>query len=192
VIQQTGEQKTNQLAPPHSAGVESEDDEEIDEDATAETTINRADFSIDDLDYNEIIAAIREVFSQGAEFDRDEAIRRVSHSLGFRRTGNRISEAIDSALIAAVKRGIIFNNRGRLALLTRNINDYTRDQLILSMLTAMGYTWQERDEAVRAAARHLGFTRTGAAIQRAFKSAINGAIRRGLLEADKNLIRKAR
>ncbi len=60
------------------------------------------------------------------------------------------------------------------------------------MLTAMGYAWQERDEAIRAAARHIGFTRTGSAIQRAFKSAINGAIRRGLLEADKKLIRKAR
>lgn len=175
------------------AGVEEmEDDEQPDEDATAEAAINRADYSIDDLDYNEIIAEIRGVFSREAELDRDAAIRRVSHALGFRRTGNRIAEVIDSALIAAVKRGIIFNDRGRLALLTRNINDYSRDDLILSMLTAMGYSWQERDEAIRAAARHLGFLRTGAAIQRAFKSAINGAIRRGWLETDKKLIRKLR
>ena len=38
--------------------------------------------------------------------------------------------------------------------------------------------------AVRAAARHLGFRRVGRNIQAAFKSAINAAIRRGLLERD--------
>lgn len=47
-------------------------------------------------------------------------------------------------------------------------------------------------EAIRAAARHLGFKRTGSLIRDAFKSAINGAIRRGLLEYDGQLIRKMR
>jgi hypothetical protein len=87
---------------------------------------------------------------------------------------------------------VIVNQRGWLSLATRNINDYSRDDLIDALLAAMGNRWQERDEAIRAAARHLGFTRTGAAIQRAFKSAINGAIRRGWLESDKGLIRKVR
>jgi hypothetical protein len=159
---------------------------------TAEAANKRADCSIDDFDYNEIIAAIRGIFTSGVELDRDEAIREVSRALGFHRTGNRIAEVVESALIAAVKRGVIANQRGWLQLSTRNINDYSRDDLIDAMLAAMGNRWQERDEAIRAASRHLGFTRAGAAIQRAFKSAINGAIRRGLMEHDKGLIRKAR
>ena len=47
-------------------------------------------------------------------------------------------------------------------------------------------------EAIRAAARHLGFKRTGSLIRDAFKSAINGAIRRGLLEYGGEMIRKTR
>ncbi len=50
--------------------------------------------------------------------------------------------------------------------------------------------WTERPAAIRAAARHLGFRRTGAQIQDAFKAAINGALRRKLLEADRDLIRR--
>ncbi len=54
----------------------------------------------------------------------------------------------------------------------------------------MGRKRWERDEAIRVAARRLGFARTGSRIRKAFKSAINGAIRRGLLEYDGILIRK--
>ncbi len=99
---------------------------------------------------------------------------------------------IDFALIAAAKRGVIQNNRGVLSLLTRNINDYSRDELINTLLSVMGVVWWEREEAIRAAARHLGFKRTGSLIRDAFKSAINGAIRRGLLESDGGLIRRRR
>jgi hypothetical protein len=52
--------------------------------------------------------------------------------------------------------------------------------------------WIEREEAMRLAARRLGFRRTGAAIQERFKSVIRGAILRGLLEYDGNVIRKVR
>lgn len=49
-----------------------------------------------------------------------------------------------------------------------------------------------REDAIRAAARWLGFQRTGRAIQEAFKSVINGAIRRGRLEYEGSRIRKLR
>lgn len=146
--------------------------------------------SIDDFDRDELVAAIREVFSQNSELDRDSAIREVAHALGFARTGSRITEAIDSALIAAAKRGVIQNNRGVLSLLSRNIGDYSRGELINALLSSMGSVWREREEAIRAAARHLGFKRTGSSIRDKFKSAINGAIRRGLVEYDGNLIRR--
>ena len=123
---------------------------------------------------------------------RDEAIREVAHALNFQRTGNRIAETIDSALIAAVKRGVIANDRGVLYLLRRNIDEYSRDDLIAALLGAMGGKWWEREDAIRAATRYLGYTRTGSRISDAFKSAINGGIRRGLLEPGDGLIRKVR
>ena len=42
--------------------------------------------------------------------------------------------------------------------------------------------WREQDDAIWEAARYLGFRRAGRKIQKAFKSAINSAIRAGLLE----------
>ena len=136
-----------------------------------------------------MIAAIREVFSKNLVLDRDSAIREVTRTLGFERTGSKIA---DSALTAAAKRGVIQNNRGALSLLTRNISDYSRDELIDALLSSMGAVWWEREEAIRAAARHLGFKRTGSSIRDAFKSAINGAIRRGLLEYADQMIRRIR
>jgi hypothetical protein len=139
-----------------------------------------------------MVAAIREVFLQNSVLERDSAIREIAHSLGFGRTGSRITDAIDSALIAAAKRGVIKNNRGVLSLLSRNIGDYSRDDLINALLSSMGAVWWEREEAIRAAARHLGFKRTGSSIRDAFKSAINGAIRRGLIEYSGSMIRKSK
>ena len=53
--------------------------------------------------------------------------------------------------------------------------------------------WQTRDEATTTTARRLGFRRTGSKIVAAFKSAINAAIRRGLVERDgPDMIRRAR
>jgi hypothetical protein len=54
----------------------------------------------------------------------------------------------------------------------------------------MGRKWWERDACVRLTARRLGYARTGSRIRDAFKSAINGAIRRGLLEYDGTQIRR--
>ena len=92
----------------------------------------------------------------------------------------------------ATKRRIIRKTGAAWTLDCRSINDYGRDDLIQALLNAMGRPWVEREDAIRAAARHLGFRRTGRQIRDAFKSAINGAIRRGLLESDGKLIRRAR
>jgi len=56
----------------------------------------------------------------------------------------------------------------------------------------MGRKWWAREDAIRAAARRLGYARTGSRIRDTFKSAINGAIRRGLLEYDGQLIRRTK
>lgn len=70
----------------------------------------------------------------------------------------------------------------------RKINEYSRDELISVLLKGMGKKWWTRDDAIRTAAHRLGFQRTGSQIRDAFKSAITGAIRRGLLKSDGKLI----
>lgn len=148
---------------------------------------------IDQTDRNEGLATIRQVFGDGAERDRAGAIRDIAHSLGYRRTGSRIDETLASDVMTAVRRGILQNDRGNLKLLCRSIEDYTLDHLVDMLLAAMGPAWQTRDEAITAAARHLGFRRTGPSIRAAFKSAINAAQRRGLIERDgPTMIRKSR
>jgi hypothetical protein len=116
--------------------------------------------------------------------DRDHAIRDVADALGYRRVGSRIRDTLSRDIQTAVRRGILDNSGGQYSLLCRSIDGYTRDHLIEMLSAAMGSTWQTRDEAITAAARHLGYRRTGKRIRNAFKSAINGALRRGLLERD--------
>ena len=59
-------------------------------------------------------------------------------------------------------------------------------------LAAIGSGWWDRAEAIREAARYLGFARTGPRIQRAFKSAINGLIRQSKLEREGGQVRRLR
>jgi hypothetical protein len=87
-------------------------------------------------------------------------------ALAFERTGSRIADPIDSALIAAAKRGVIQNSRGYLPLLTRNIGDYSRDELMGTLLSVIGsrLVGARRSEPSRCAssrlqAYRLGYTR---------------------------------
>lgn len=138
-----------------------------------------------------MMIAIRKVFVADGALDTNDAVRAVARMLRFARAGARIDEAIRNNLAIAVRRRIISSERGEYALCRRNIGDYNRDELIDALLGAMARGWIERDEAIRAAARWLGFQRAGRAINDAFKSAINGAIRRGRLEYEGSRIRKS-
>lgn len=64
--------------------------------------------------------------------------------------------------------------------------------MIAHLLAAMGRKWWLREDAIRAASRRLGYARTGRRIVQSFKSAINGAIRRGLLEYEGERIRRVK
>lgn len=137
------------------------------------------------------MVAIRKVFAANGALKADDAVRTVARTLGFARAGARIDEAIRNNLAVAVRRRILSSERGEYALCCHNIGDYKRDELIDALLGAMGRGWTERDEAIRAAARWLGFHRAGRTISDAFKSAINGAIRRGRLEYEGSRIRRS-
>ena len=89
-----------------------------------------------------------------------------------------------------VRRGILQNENGQLSLLVARIDEYTRDHLVDMLLAGMGTRWWDRRRSSGATARYLGFRRTGPVIQKTLKSAINAAIRRGLLESDGDRTRK--
>lgn len=110
-------------------------------------------------------------------------MRDLARALGYARTGSRIREMLDTELRTAVRRGILQNESGQLSLLCRRIEDYERDFLKEQFLSALGTVWREREEAIRVAARHLGFRRAGPVIADTFRSLINGLIRQGRLES---------
>jgi hypothetical protein len=145
---------------------------------------------ITDVEREEMMAAIRKVFAANGALDTNGAVRAVARTLGFARVGARVDAAIRDNLDSAVRRRILSSERGVYALCRRSIGDYNRDELIDALLGAMGRGWIERDDAIRAAARWLGFQRAGRTINDAFKSAINGAIRRRRLEYEGSRIRK--
>jgi hypothetical protein len=139
------------------------------------------------------LAAIRETFATNGSLAPKHVYREVAQAAGHARAGRRLRHEIRQAMRIAVRRGIIERNGAEYSLLCRRIDQYTRNHLVRMLLAAMPPGWQTRDEATRAAARHVGYRRTGRNIQRAFKSAINAAIRRGLLDRDgAHLVRKTR
>lgn len=146
--------------------------------------------SIDEIDRDEIMSAIREVSSSVESLEPETAIIQIARVLGFRRTGARMKERLRSALRTAIRRHIINRDKGVISIECATIDDYTRDELVETLLVTMGSAWWDREEAIRAASRRLGFRRTGNRITKAFKSAINGALRRGKLEPDGRQIRK--
>ena len=145
-----------------------------------------------DASPDDTMIVVRGTFADGAPRDREPAIRELAGALGFERVGQRIRDEASSLLRTAVRRGILKNDDGQYSLLAKGGADYTREHLIDALRSSINGIWSDRDEAIRATAHHLGFRRASPTFQTAMRSAINGAIRRGLLESNGPEIRKAR
>jgi type I restriction enzyme S subunit len=147
--------------------------------------------SIDDTDRTEMLCAIRTLFNDDQERERDAAIRELAHALGYQRTGSRVYEVLSTDLLTAVRRGIIANVGGVYRRGFRTLADCTRHSLKKDFESAIGRGWISREDAIRALARWLGFGRVGPVIDETARSLINGLIREGRLEADgSELIRR--
>jgi hypothetical protein len=151
---------------------------------------------IGDIDDAELMAAIRRAVSGSDPIERSEALVAVSRELGFERMGSSIQARLEEGFRTAARRKIVGTVQGSFSPVTRTIDDYYLDELVSFLAAAtreaFGASWCERKDAIRAAAAYLGFQRTGARIELAFKSAINAAIRRGLLEREGQQIRRAK
>ena len=145
---------------------------------------------IDQTDRADVLCAIRQLFNDGQARDRDTAVHDLSTALGYQRVGSRIREILHTGLLTAVRRGILQNQDGQLSLLARDLRDYQRDFLKENFLSAIGRAWTEREEAIRAFARWLGFSRIGPVVEETGYSLINGLLRDRRLEAEKDQIRR--
>ena len=110
---------------------------------------------------DDVLCVIRHVFSDGPPRDR-----------------------------AVARHGILQNDRGQLSLLARSIEQYDCAFLKDQSLAALGRTWTDRDDAIRAVARWLGFVRTGSTIEDTARSLINGLLHEGRDEADADRLRR--
>ena len=148
-----------------------------------------------DLDDKDALCAeVRHYFGDGQLRERQVAIAELSTALGFTTTSTKVDEALDNALRTAVRRGILNSRKDGHSLRYKNIEQYEtddRDGLKVQFLAAIPRSWIERDDAVTALARWLGFRRTGAKIQEIVASLINGLLREGRIEKDGSQIRRS-
>lgn len=168
-----------QVSPPLNTGSKVEV-------ATPETALQLRDASrpIGTVERDEVLCTIRKVFGDGAERDRDVALRDIAYALGYQRLGPRIREALSGDLIAALRRGIVVNAGGNYRLGFRSFADCPRDALKDAFESAIGRAWIVREDAIRAFARWAGFGRVGDVIDQTARSLINGLIREGRVETN--------
>lgn len=144
-----------------------------------------------DVNRDELICNIRQMFSGAEVRSRDDVIARLQASTDNERLDDQIREELNNAIRTAVRRGILEHRGDGLALSARNITDYQREFLkdqYLASMQARG--WVDREESIRRFARWLGFRRTGPTINEASRSIINGLIRESRLESNGQMLRR--
>ncbi|HUU90968.1 MAG TPA: hypothetical protein VM238_07140 [Phycisphaerae bacterium] len=138
---------------------------------------------------------------------RRDVIRSAARCLGYKRVTKSIRESLDWAIDDLIVENRIVGEGnwirkagGERANEARppeteparrpTVQDLDRHQLRAALLEVVGTDWIERDDAIRAAARSLGFQRCGKHIHKAFASAINGLLRQKRLESTGSMVRR--
>lgn len=110
--------------------------------------------------------------------EREKILKEVSQVLGYKRVGSVVHDRLKGHLRAAIGRGIVESDGVLVSPSTRTIDDYDRDSLIETLTSVMSKgKLYEREDLIRAAAEHLGFSRVNDNVRTAMKSAINAGIR---------------
>jgi hypothetical protein len=151
-----------------------------------------ARFDPDELDQEDLICRIRHMFGDGEERERDAVIDALARELGYHDAASRIHTAVENALRTAIGREVLAREGGALRLSARNIEQYDRNLLKEQFLASLsGKPWIERNDAIRAFARWMGFRRTGRSIDDTARSLINGLVREKRVERDGSRIRRS-
>lgn len=151
--------------------------------------MNKLDSSDDAIDKTLVMAPIRHVARNQGWMERNDLLRELARQLGHQRLGSNIKHTLKGHIRAALRRGILQAEGTQLTLLTPTFADYTleflRETLCSVMRRGTSYT---RDEAMTALLHHLGFRRLTPNARATLKSALNSAIRQGLIEYEGDLI----
>ena len=145
---------------------------------------------IEQLDTDDIMAAFRQAARGRGWLDRDELLKEVSVALGYQRLGPKIEEALRGHLRAAIRRRIVEADGASLVRAgTGTMADYGLDELRETFRSVMrkGASY-EREDVIHALARYLGFARITDNSRDTIKSAINSAIRHGVLGYEGSVI----
>ena len=148
----------------------------------------------DDLDKSDLMALFRDLLNRHGPTERQAVIRLAATELGYQRLSEGVSSTLDKALVTAVRRGVLINNSGALSVFQSNVAGYDMDFLKTQFLAAVsehGRVWMEREDAIRAFSRWLGFRRTGKVIDDTARKLISRLLRGGQLESSGNAIRRA-
>lgn len=169
---------------------------EVDDDpaATADSDdIATERLDISDFETDDVMAAFRQAVRNRGTVTRDELLKDVSVRLGFQRLGSTIEHTLRGHLRAAIRRRIIGSDGlYDVFAATPSMSDYSRDELVDVLRSVIhSGTTVTRDEAIQAVARHLGFTRIRNTVAAPIRSAINGAIRRGVLNYEGDVLWRA-
>ncbi len=147
----------------------------------------------DEMEKSDFMSLLREVLTAHGPCDRDASIKHAATALGYQRVRGGLAEILSNAIRTAVKRQVIFNERGQFSTGWSRVTDYEKDFLKTQFLAAIsenGRVWMEREEAIRAFARWLGFRRTGSVIDETARKLISRLLRGGKLESDGDCIRR--
>jgi len=180
----TKDAHSSKAALPMLAGVERSSDRSAQEHPNNQLELGYDQpLPIDQTDRSDVLAAIRQVFSDDQPRTRENAIRDVARALGFGRVGHRIRDVLHTDLLTASRRGILENVGGGLRLVAHSMADYDRDFLKQQFLSSIGRSWIERENAIHEFCKWMGFSRAGPNIEETGRSLINGLLRESRLEA---------
>lgn len=151
-----------------------------------------AGWAFDESDPNQVMAAFRQAIRSHKDWiSREQLLRDVAWYFGYQRLGTRIRETLKGHLRAAIRRRIIEADGDWVRALTPTMNDYQLDDLRQTLKSVLRKgTNYEREEVIQAVAHYLGFRRVTESVRTPIKSAINSAIRQGMLGYEGSTVRR--
>lgn len=190
---------------PESVNEDNADSSTVDsvniEDSRTENLVNvRSDrdqeyvTDLDEFDRSDIMIAFRATTREEGALPQNDFLRCVARRLGFERLGKKIGQALKGHLRAAIRREIVQRDEATRDISPgiREIGDYDGNVLVKTVLAVVRPgTVSDRESAIRNAANYLGYRNITETIRNELRKAISRGIRRGLLTADGDELRRA-
>jgi hypothetical protein len=171
------------------ASVEEGEDKETQEEQPDVKVLASHPTPIDQMEADDVMAAFRQATRGRGWMGRAELLKGVSLALGYQRLGPKIEEALRGHLRAAIRRKIVEPDGDLVRAGTGTMADYGLDDLRETFRSIMRKGSNcEREDVIHALARYLGFARVTDTSRDAIKSAINSAIRQGILGYEGSMV----